>query len=181
MRDRVVLTPEAAGIKKSAWGVVPLLLADLARREHRHLKTQPMLPLKSNHKDAYTHHHGPQAGHPRPMARKGDWLCPEPDRSLWRFRWSPDREGGTCPQARNEKLKNVRGDHIDQGGVGVPSPTSPFGPGRGARGPGGGAGGQGRRWLVPHGRRWGRWRWRGGGPSLAGQGGRPEGTGGGGL
>ena len=29
-------TPEPIGIKKSAWGVVALLLADLASREHRH-------------------------------------------------------------------------------------------------------------------------------------------------
>ena len=34
VRDRTVLTPEAAGGKKSARGAVPLLLADLARRKH---------------------------------------------------------------------------------------------------------------------------------------------------
>lgn len=34
VRDRVVLTPGAAGVKTSAWGVVPHLLADLVRRKH---------------------------------------------------------------------------------------------------------------------------------------------------
>ena len=34
VRDRVVLIPEAVGIKKSARGVIPHLLADLARRKH---------------------------------------------------------------------------------------------------------------------------------------------------
>ena len=40
--ERVVPTPEAAtGIKESAWGVVPLRLADLACREHRHPEMRP--------------------------------------------------------------------------------------------------------------------------------------------
>ena len=34
VRDRVVLTPEAAAIKKSGWGAVALLLAELTRRKH---------------------------------------------------------------------------------------------------------------------------------------------------
>ena len=41
VRDRVVLTPEAAGMKKSARGSVALLLAALDCREHRHPKTYP--------------------------------------------------------------------------------------------------------------------------------------------
>ena len=34
VRDRVVLIPEAAAIKKSGWGAVALLLAELTRRKH---------------------------------------------------------------------------------------------------------------------------------------------------
>ena len=39
--ERVVPTPEAAAIKESAWGVVPPLLADLARRGHRQTEMRP--------------------------------------------------------------------------------------------------------------------------------------------
>ena len=42
VRNRAALTPEAADVKKSAWGAVALLMADLARLEHRHpLKCAP--------------------------------------------------------------------------------------------------------------------------------------------
>jgi hypothetical protein len=41
VRDRAVLTPGAAGIKKSARVSVALLLAELARREHRHPEMRP--------------------------------------------------------------------------------------------------------------------------------------------
>ena len=41
VRDRTMLTPEAAGIKKSARGSVALPLADLACREHRQPERRP--------------------------------------------------------------------------------------------------------------------------------------------
>ena len=65
VRDRTVLTPEAAGIKESARGAVALLLADLARREHR----QPeMRPQTSPRKDKST---ALRATHSPATARKG--------------------------------------------------------------------------------------------------------------
>jgi len=41
VRDWAVPTPGAAGIKKSPHGAVVLLLAELARREHRHPELRP--------------------------------------------------------------------------------------------------------------------------------------------
>ena len=41
VRDWVVPTPEAAGVQKSAWGAIAFLLAELARREHRHPEMRP--------------------------------------------------------------------------------------------------------------------------------------------
>ena len=60
-----MLTPEPVGIKKSARGVLVLILADIARREHR----QPeMCPQTSPRKDKSTAH---RATHSPTTARKG--------------------------------------------------------------------------------------------------------------
>ena len=66
MRDLTVLTPEAAGGKKSARGVLALILADIARRKHRHPE---MPPKTSPRKDKST---VLRATHRPTMARKGD-------------------------------------------------------------------------------------------------------------
>ena len=66
VRDRVVLTPEAAGIKKSARGAVALLLADLARREHRHPEMRPQTSPRKDKSTALRATHSPTT------ARKGD-------------------------------------------------------------------------------------------------------------
>lgn len=65
VRARAVLTPEAAGVKKSARGVLALILADLARREHPNLRCAPRT---SPRKDKSTAH---RATHSPATARKG--------------------------------------------------------------------------------------------------------------
>ena len=66
VRDRVVLTPKAVGIKKSARGAVALLLADLARREHRHPQMPPQPSLRKDKSTVLRATHRPTT------ARKGD-------------------------------------------------------------------------------------------------------------
>ena len=58
-RDRAVLTPEAAGIKKSARGAVALLLADLARREHRQPEMRPQTSPRKDKSTALRATHSP--------------------------------------------------------------------------------------------------------------------------
>ncbi len=60
-----MLTPEAASIEESARDDVALLLADLARREHRHPEMRPQTSLR---KDKSTAH---RATHSPATARKG--------------------------------------------------------------------------------------------------------------
>ena len=60
----MVLTPEAAGGKKSARSAVALLLDELSRREHRHPE---MRPQTSHRKDKSTAH---RATHSAATARK---------------------------------------------------------------------------------------------------------------
>jgi hypothetical protein len=57
-RDRVVLTPEAAGIEYSVRGRVAPLQADLSRRRHGHSLPSPLTCPESWLKNAYTHLRG---------------------------------------------------------------------------------------------------------------------------
>jgi len=83
VRDRAVLAPEAAGGKKSARGVVPLLLADLARREHRQPEMRPQTSTKQGKSTAHRATHSPTTG------RKGGTKV----RSRWGKRCSPQGPG----------------------------------------------------------------------------------------
>lgn len=69
VRDRAVLTQEAASMKNFARGSVALLLADLAHREHRHPEMRPQTSTKQGKSNALRATHSPttatEGGHPR--------------------------------------------------------------------------------------------------------------------
>ncbi|MGO9578657.1 MAG: hypothetical protein ACLP2P_04510 [Desulfobaccales bacterium] len=68
--DLTVLTPEAAGRKKSARGGVALLLAGLARREHRHPEMRPQDFPRKDKSTAHRATHSPTAARKRPPKGK---------------------------------------------------------------------------------------------------------------
>ena len=71
--ERGVPTPEAAtGIKESAWGVVAPLLADLARRGHRHPEMRPQTSPRKDKSTAHRATHSPATARKRsPKGRAG--------------------------------------------------------------------------------------------------------------
>jgi len=133
-RDRVGLTPEMAGIKKSARGAVALLLANFAHREHRH---RQMPPQPSPRKDKSTAH---RATHRPTTAPKGDTqgkgvrgackmlklalkASPSGYISLIKFLGlGPIMGGPTTGYPSMKNQKNFRVGHIKTGGGRSPSP-----------------------------------------------------------
>ncbi len=70
--ERVVPTPEAAtGIKESAWGPIALLLAELARREHRHPEMRPQTSPRKDKSTAHRATHSPTTARKRGTPKGG--------------------------------------------------------------------------------------------------------------
>ncbi len=66
-----MLTPEAAGIKKSARGAVALLLADLARQEHRQPKMHPQTSPRKDKSTVLRATHSPTTARKRSPQGRG--------------------------------------------------------------------------------------------------------------
>jgi hypothetical protein len=100
MGGRVVLTPEAVGIKKSPRGAFAFLLSELARRGHRHPELCPQTPplgtINLQLSEPPQRRHCPQRGKPR---RKGGWGK----------RCSPQGPGRSESRVRNRRRFWLRG------------------------------------------------------------------------
>jgi len=118
VRDRAVLAPEAAGGKKSARGVVPLLLADLARREHRHSEMRPQTSTKQGKSTALRATHSPTTARKRSpqgygegggkrRSPRGPGIGESRVRSRWRV-WL----GGRGSQLLNQRLDLLKSDDL---------------------------------------------------------------------
>jgi hypothetical protein len=128
----VVLTPEAVGGKESARGAIAPLLAELARREHRHAEMRPKTSTKQGKSTAL----GAAPTPPRPQPNAARY----PGR-IFGFKIFGGKEdrggvpGRDLPWGQNgigENMEVGSGPGINYRGEGVP--VSGFTPGAGKRG-----------------------------------------------